>query len=178
MKIYINLIPQKEKNNLQAEKIVGCILKLSFSTVLAILVLVGFLFSCIIIIDVQENVYQEEIEKIKSNEYNKTIQETKQEAQKYNKKAALLNKRLEDHKNWKTIEELNEILPSGVFHSSLSVSSEEIEMAGFARTRDDLIKLEERLREKDFFQNAKIPISSFTSRENINFEVTFKYGNE
>lgn len=171
-------MPQKEKDNLQAEKIVGCILKLSFSTILAILVLVGFLFSCIVIIGVKENVYQEELEKIKSNKYNKTIQETKQEAQKYNKKASLLNKRLEEHKNWKTIEELNEILPPGVFYSSLSISSKEIEMTGFAKTREDLIKLEERLQENDFFKNAKIPISSFTSRENINFEVTFKYGNE
>jgi Tfp pilus assembly protein PilN len=171
-------MPQKEKDDLRADKIVGYILKLGFSSFLAILVLVGFLFSCMVIIDVQEDVYKKEVEKMKDNKYNKIIQETKREVEKYNKEASLLNKKLNERKKWKILEELNKTLPSGVFYSSLAVSSKDIKMSGFAGTREDLIKLEENLQESNFFKGAQIPISSFTSKENINFDVSLKYEKE
>jgi Tfp pilus assembly protein PilN len=176
MKILINLLPEEKKKKLRTNEISVWLLRVGFLVVLAIIVFASFLASFLFVIDIQKKVYEEEIEKIRSSENNILIQEAKKKIRNYNQKAGLIEENLSsDGYYWKIIQKLNETLPGGVYYSQVELSQEKILMKGFAEKREDLINFEKRIRESEHFQNVEFPISSFTSKENINFEIVFKH---
>ncbi|MFO7807565.1 MAG: PilN domain-containing protein [Candidatus Moraniibacteriota bacterium] len=175
MKISINLLPEERKRKLRINKLTSWLFGVGFSMVLAAMVFAGFLASCAFVVDIQKDIYQEEVEKIKSNENSQLISRARNEVQDYYKKASLIDDNLTGTYYWQLIQDLNEILPESLFYSELILNKDQVTMKGFAEKRVDLIKFEEKLQENDRFQDIEFPISSFTSKENINFETVFKY---
>ena len=52
------------------------------------------------------------------------------------------------------------------------------QISGIAPLRNDLVKLQENLKESSYFTDIKTPISNFIQKENINFIITGNLTNE
>ncbi|MDZ7612123.1 MAG: PilN domain-containing protein [Candidatus Moranbacteria bacterium] len=179
MRITINLLPKERKSKLKADKWAGWFLNVGISAVLAILVFAGFLYSSTWVIDIQKDSFSQDMEKARSSSYNKTIREAENSVNDYYQKAGVADKNISSQPHfWNVINDLGRLLPEGVYYSDLKISGEEVALEGFAEKRNQLVELEKALKESDKFSQVKIPISSFTSKENINFNINLKHKGE
>ena len=71
---------------------------------------------------------------------------------------------------------LGQILPADLWLNDLSLNkaSSEIKMRGFAKTRTDLLNLQNALKESGAFSEINIPISAILQKDNPEFFVTAK----
>lgn len=80
-------------------------------------------------------------------------------------------------KTTKILEEISQILPSGIYLTNLSINRDEktIEcaLAGFSPTREVLLKFKENLEKRENFQEVYFPLASWAKPTNINFTVNF-----
>lgn len=172
MKKTINLLPKERKNNLKWKKFNLFLLKNGLIFVLATVVFLVFLISNLFILNIYKKINQDEIKKEESSGLNKTINEAKKEIdEKHMETEEFLKVFSKGDSYWVYLDEINQSLPEEVYFKELNLDKENLEIKGWSETRNDLLKFEESLKQKEIFKEIEMPISNLTSQENINFEI-------
>lgn len=172
MKKTIDLLPKERKDLLQLERTNRFIFKSGLIVIFAIVLLILFLTSMLFIINIYNRANQEETSRVEKGEINGLIQETKREIDNYYLKTEQLVKEISQRKNYfDYLAKINELLPEEIFYSKIIIEEEKIKLEGLAKNRDDLVRFKEILSKEQFFNEVEMPISNFTSQENVNFEI-------
>lgn len=174
MKAYPNLLPEEKGKEIEIKRVSWLIAGQCARLVLVVLIFAGTLFSFNIILKIKlsalENVHSLEQAQEKFQEvgkYEKKFRET-------NIRTAQLSKIQSEHLYWsKTLRELSKIIFDGVSITSLATENYKISLAGKTRTRDDLIRLQDKINSSDCFDGAEAPVSSLALKENVDFLMEF-----
>lgn len=173
MKITINLLPLKNKEEIRIQQFAGMVFKIGFSAVFAVVVFVIFLFSCLFIIDLQEKIVAEETSQLEKVNVYGEVRKTHDLVDEYYKNTEQLEKALSDQISHVLIlEKINDLIPDNLFLEQISIVDGKIIIKGFSSNRESLIEFRDKLEKSDLFDSVEAPISNFTASENINFTFT------
>lgn len=173
----INLLPQKEKQDIQKEE------QLKQVIIFGFLALFCFIFFYLILLfvkfDINKRLHQQE-EALKQEEEKFEMSKTKN----LEEEIALLNKDIavvdSYYKNKfylsDIIEELSEIKPSQIYLTNISynVESREVGVLGFSPKRENLSALKQNLEQSEKIKDIYFPASNWIKAENIDFFIRFK----
>lgn len=176
----INLLPPEEKIALIREEQLKLVLILGIVFLSALLSLILILFSIKIYISGQTNsekiIFNQEEKKFKSAEF----QKLQEEIILTNKTLSDLNSFYQNQINFTEIlEKISGILPSGVYLTTLSLSSSgsgilDCSVSGFAPTREVLLDFKDNLESIEIFKEFYFPLTNLVKSTNIDFNLSFK----
>jgi len=173
MKRSINLLPVERKNEIKLDCFNRFAFKMGSITVFAILLFVGFLFSNLFIIGIYSKINQDEMNSVDSGELNSVIQEAKTEIDNYYSETSQVVEEFSSRAPyWDYLNEINQLLPEEVYYSKINMEPGIIKLEGVAVNRSDLVEFKNSLEQVDYFKEVEMPISSFTSQENVKYEIT------
>jgi Tfp pilus assembly protein PilN len=181
MKNMINLLPLSEKQNLSEER------QLKITLISGVVLLFFFTALVLVLAAVDLSVYsQAQAEKTllsyKEEEFSKTgAQDFKEEITNMNSTLNFLNSFYETKIDMiGFIEKIAKLLPEGVYLESLSVfadlkdeSSFLVSLSGRAPTIDDVINLNDNLKNNSQVSQVSFPSDTWLGKEDIIFNVTF-----
>ncbi len=174
MKICLNLLPEEKKKKLKRKKTFWLIIRQEVLFLFAVVFLITLLLSTNFILKIQ-------LEGMGSTDAPEQFRQSYQDIQTYenkfketNEKTAAFLKIAKSHFYWSAIlDRLSSVTPDGISISSLITKDYQISLAGKAKSRDDLLKLQENVGKDDCFNNINVPLSNFVTKENIDFQVDF-----
>jgi len=172
-----NLLPQAfQERLLFAQKIrrASTSIKIFFG-LLATLSL--FLIFTLVYLQKQDALFSEELALIKGTQQNTTIIKIQRDIEHFNNEVKRLFS-APPSSNWSSILiELSTITPQGMSFDSLSLEgkgrSEQVNLRGKARRREDIIQFEKALRQSVFFSKIVSPLSNYQRAENVTFQLSF-----
>lgn len=172
----INLLPLPEKERVYKNLLTRQVRSLG---VLVVTVLVGssiFILNTMVFLKVQSKEFKQNLsaEGLDAGTYQaKSLEDT---IKKLNVRLAKYREFRSDQVSWLDIfRNLQEVVPSGANLTAMSVDSKEgkVILSGQARSRDDVVLMEGRLKKSDFFERVESPISNFLEKQDARFSFTF-----
>lgn len=170
MKIDINILPYGEREKLKEEKKIGFALKLAFSFVAVLLFTnaVLFLMQMVLGIEYQAAKYSSEKSAVKNTEKEDQLERTFEDT---NKQVANFSRIGSGIPNWaRVLVRVSELCPDGIRISRLSAEENQIEIAGFAKTRDDFLDFQNSLKAEGFQFSSDI--SNLVASRDFNFDLS------
>jgi Tfp pilus assembly protein PilN len=172
----INLLPAERKNIIKTDNFNQFLFKVGFVVIFSILLFIVFLLANLFIINIYKKINQDEIKRTESGELSVIIQKAKTKIDdnylKTNQSVIEIKKRIS---YWNYLNQINQVLPENVYYSKLTLEAGKMKLEGLAKNRNDLVKFKEILEQDKNFTEVKMPISNFTSQENINFEINLEF---
>jgi len=173
----INLLPPQERKRLELTKfsflLISFGIRLVIILIIFVIILITTYFSLLILVKSQDN----SIEARQNDEKVQYQIEIEEKIKKVNQEANNIFIKQSEIIVWTPIlEELSRINPNGLYLINFSYrsSSEQIDITGWAKDRDGLLKFEEMLKESSYFQEVESPLSNLIKQTDINFSFTVK----
>lgn len=172
---YLNLLPKTEKEALKLKWQTKRIYFLGGGLFLVFLLFIGQLWSLKVILFSQLQVLEKEVQDIYQGEELAQVVILEDQIKLFNDSLALIRKINQDKPIWsQVLIKLSQLLPPDTRLSRVQFSSEtKSSISGWAKTRQDLLKLKENLEQSPEFSELEYPLSSLLQPENINFHFKF-----
>jgi len=175
MKIYLNLLPEEKKEEIKRRK---TFLKVLHSEVIFSMPIVAF-FVILATISFFLKEKSQGMEMIYGLD---NSQKEYRELKNYENSFGEINIKINDilklqkgHNNWAGIfYKLNNAIPENVYLSDLATVDYKISIAGKAKTREDFLKFQEKIKSEECFSDVGVPLSNLVSKENVGFQIDFK----
>ena len=179
MKIYLDLLPEEKKQEIKKKR---DFLKIIQNEFLFSIPIIAF-FLIILTVNFSLKIRTQAVE---NNSNTGNSQKDYQELERYqnsfneiNLKTSAMFKIQKDHLNWLNVfRKMNEIVPENVNLSDLVTINYGISLAGKAKTRDDFLKFQEKIKAGSCFSDVEVPLSSLVSKENVEFQINLKVKEE
>ena len=168
----INLLPEKRKENIRLRVLNNFILKIGLVSFMAIWLFILFLIANIFVLNIYKNINQSRVGNKESNEMNAIIQQSKRAIDSQYTESEEVSKNFKSRiPYWEYLNQVNQILPEKVYFTKIEIKENIISIDGFAENRNDLVAFKNSLESVEIFKQVEMPISNFTSQENINFVI-------
>lgn len=172
MKIYLDLLPEKRKQEIKRKKLFRSILHEEFLFSLPIVLFIIMLLNIYYILTLQRNV-------LISQHLSQQSQEKYQQLNVYEEKFKQINsidqelKKIQDgHLRWQNIFlELSRLVPDGVYVSNISTKNFKVFLNGKAKTRDSLIDFKNKLETSACFEEINVPLSNLVVKDDVDFQI-------
>lgn len=177
--IKLNLLPQKEKDDYKTEIMRRFVVFFSIGILIIMTVFALLLGAEYLILQFQLNPEMQRLSAEKETEKFKKAEEFENQIKEINRKTSLvLNAKSQSSP---ILPILEKITKSGAGDNSylktiiIDSSSGNINIKGFALTRDQVIKIQDNLQKEKSFINIGAPYSNFLKQKNIDFSFDFKF---
>ncbi len=175
MRIYLDLLPEERKQEEKKKKLFRKILWQELRFLLPVISFIVILIATNINLKIQlnslNNIYLTE----QSREGYKNLKEYEEKFREINLKTSSISKFQERHFYWSHLfYRLSDLMPEGVFINGLSTKDYQVSLTGKAKTRENLLLFQERIKSSDCFSEVNVPLSNLVSRENVDFQLDFK----
>lgn len=175
MKVLLNLLPERHRVNIRRKFYDRFFLRQAVILFCICVFYVGILGS--IFFAVWEN--RKSVEGMISSQSNATSESRQLEQYETsfrdaNVVSARSNRYYAGHLSWtRLLVSLDGLIPDGISLTSLSTKDYRVFLSGTARTRDDFLSLESRLKGSECLSDFKEPVSNLFSSQNVDFQVDF-----
>ena len=176
MKILLNLLPEEEKritqNRLRSRFLLWQLFLLFLLEIFYLTLSIGMY----LLLDFQfESTQSLEVPRDEivfvQNEKLKNYQDTFHGV---NETTAIIGKIERSHLHFTQVFRLlNELLPPGIMVGTLSTKEYSVSLSGMAAKREDLLLLDEKMKNSECITEVNIPLSNLFSQENIDFQIDF-----
>lgn len=172
MKIYLDLLPAERKEEIKKKKAFKTLIHQEIRLFIPVIFFTAVLLAINFNLKIQLN----GLEKSSSIEQSQDeYQELKSYEEKFsdiNSKVSAVSNFQSKHLYWSSaFEELSKVIPDGAHITNLATKDYKISLAGKAKTRDDLLAFQERIKSSDCFANVNVPLPNLVSKENVVFQV-------
>lgn len=175
MKTLLNLLPEEQRDILQRRLRFRFLLWQVFLVFMLEIFYVSILVSIYFILDVQAN----NLELMSAAE--NSSQREEQALDRYERKFREMNERIGtvariEHEHLRFSEALlllDGVLSENVRINRLTTKDYTVLLSGKAKTRDDLLQLEDRLKGLSCVEDVHVPISNLFSQKDVDFQVDF-----
>lgn len=173
----INLLPKKEKKELKLHILQHCAFVIGIFLIGIILSLMLFCASAWFIL------YRVHAQAQTNNDLFEQAQELEKQVASLNKElSGFINKRLEyiDQlqkqriDSWAILERLSQITPSNIRLDLLELDNDKVQISGYAKTREDVLKFQQALDQESLFIEIYSPLSNFVKQKDVDFFFSFK----
>lgn len=175
--ITLNLVPQTEKENYQTEISRRFVVFFSIGCFVIFLAFVGLLIVSYLFIYFQIGPETKRLEVEKQTEKAKKVVEFEKQIKDINMKLnAITNAKKQIVPAMKIVEETFSTVNDGAYLKSIvyDKNTSTVSIKGFARTRNDALKIEENIKKNPLFAELNSPYSNFLKQTNIDFIFDFK----
>ena len=175
----INLLPKEfKKNFLHEQKRRLLVFVFIFLFVIEFMFAAVF-FASYFLLSSQQDFVSRNLASLEENKSIQELQDIEKEIKKMNAVALLVTNNLDtQNRIYDFLLKISNVVGDGVYLRSLNINYKtgEISIFGFAKTRDDVISLEKRLKNLSFTDASsfKSPKSNILRKEEINFSFNFK----
>jgi Tfp pilus assembly protein PilN len=174
MKIYIDLLPRERKQEMKKSKIFRTIIRQE----IRLLIPLFFFMVVLAAINFNLGIQAEAIEKASSFSQNqKEYQDLKlfeDSFKEVNAKTSFASNLQQGHIYWSNIfQELENVIPEGVYLTDVSNRDYQLVIAGKAKTRDNLLEFQDNIKNSECFMNINMPLSNLVNKEDIVFQMDF-----
>jgi len=174
MRIYLDLLPEEKKEEIKRKKI---FLKVVRSELFFSVPIVAF-FVILATINFSLREKTKEIERVygmdNSQKEYKELESYENSFGEINAKINNIFKLQRGHNDWSNIfYRLSDTVPENVYLSDLATVDYRISIAGKAKTREDFLKFQEKIKSEECFSDVEVPLSNLVSKENVGFQVDF-----
>jgi len=173
----LNLLPPQLKKELELTELGQWLasfgLRLATILIIFTLILVTTYFSIFILIKTQNDL----IEERKGDQRIQHQAEIENKIEQVNEQARQIFIKQDQIITWiPLLEELSQVTPSGVYliNFSFRAIDNQINLTGWARDRDRLLRFEELLNESPYFDEINVPLTNLIKQTDINFNFTLK----
>jgi len=173
----LNLLPPKEKEKLELDNLNQLIFFLAIRIAIFLLIFTLLLITTYYCLSI---LLKEQKRLIEINENDIKIQQLvkmEEKIKNVNQQLHKINLKQKELVVWTpALEELSKITPSGVYliNFSYRLSNNEINLSGWAESRDKLINFKDSLEESALFVNLESPLSNLIKQTDINFSFTLE----
>lgn len=173
MNISINFLPQSRKDEIKNLKHIGVVMRVGIMAILALCLLVFFLKAIAFSIKIEKDFIEGELLRFEKSAGYLETKKAQDSLREYSKTAKVIKVGLRDKKDYtELISKINSMIPEGIILNKLSLDSKELVLSGVALKRENLLFLEQKLKEDAQFKKIDSPISNLVSDTNAAF--TFK----
>lgn len=175
MDVYLDLLPEGKKEEIKKKKIFWLVIRQEVRLFIPLALFIAMLFAINFNIGFQlsslEKFYaleqsQKEYQELKS--YEDKFRET-------NFRVSLASTLQSGHLRWSSVlKKISEAVPERVNLKKLATKDYSVSVSGAARTRDDFLIFEEKIKTSDCFSEVNTPLSNLISKENVVFQIDFK----
>jgi len=169
MKIEINVLPDKQKEKIKEEKKIGFVLKMAFAFVAILLLVNSVLYFMRIVLNIEYQAAKESSEAslVRSSGKENQLEKVFQDA---NSQMANVSKISSNIPNWaRVLVRISELSPEGIRLSQLSADGSQLKISGFAKTRDDFLSFQDKLKAEGF--QFSVDISNLVASDDFNFDL-------
>jgi Tfp pilus assembly protein PilN len=175
MKIYLDLLPGDRKEEIEKKRIFWKI----FRQEILFFMPISFFIAILITTNITLKIQLDSLEKTGSLEQS---QEKYQELKNYEGKFRQINLQVnslsnfqKNHLHWfNAISEVSNTVPDGIYISGLTTKDFNISLSGKAKTRDDLLALQDKLNANKCFKNLNVPLSNLVNKDDVDFQIDFE----
>ena len=172
MKIYLNLLPEERKNKIKRRKLVRLIMGQWIRLFFVVLIFISTLLSFNFVLKMQLGALEITRSLEESREEFQKISQYEETFKKTNKQIAFISNIQAGHFYWSEIlSKLERAVSDEISITGLTAENNQILLTGKAKTRDDLVKFKNIINNTDCFNSAKVPVSNFIAKENIDFQM-------
>lgn len=168
--IWLNLLPPREKTELKLLRLYLVVKELIF------LLLVGLIAMAIILLLAKHNLQLQLAEVIADTTLTSGVQLSNNEIRTFKAQLVRLQQIQDSYRPWtRMVPKLLDLLPPGVTLDELTVDrSGGLVLGAVAATRDDLLRLRDRLNASGLIEPFDIPLDELLRRTNINVTLKLK----
>lgn len=178
MKIYLDLLPEGKKEEIRKNKIFLNIIRQEIMLTIPIASFAFILFFVVFCLNMKISILEENSTKDLTDDY-KELRTYENKFKEINLKTSEVYNIQKNHLNWSNLfSRLSEVVGENVYLSDLTTDNYKISLAGKAKTRDDFLKFQERIKSDGCFENVDVPLSSLVSKENLEFQMDFEIKEE
>ena len=173
----LNLLPPEEINKLEAKQFIGLLRNFSIWILFFLIIFIIFLSSIIFYFSIILKAQNELIEIRKNNERTQYLTEIEDKIKELNKNLIKIRLKQKEMIIWTPIiEELSEIIPTGIYLTDLSYqeSLEKLSLRGIANTRENFLNFQDRLNKSSCFEEIEAPLSNLIKKNNVDFVFNIK----
>jgi len=172
----LNLLPKKEKEDLKRRLLNRYISFFGLFLIAIILFLIAILVAIYSVLYLtQTRIKQSNVLFTQAQELEKQVSSLNKDLADFiNQRLEYINKIEKEKIYWsQVLEKLTQTIPNNIRLSSLEID-EKVKIAGYAKTRDDLILLQKILEREPQFKELESPLSNFVKQQDIDFFFAFK----
>lgn len=179
MKIYLNLLPEDRKKELNRNKKLRLIIKREFLFFLPVLVFTIILLNIYFILGIQKTSKLVSGSQEQSQGQYQELKTFEEKFKQINDKTILLSKIQKEHIYWSwLIQKLSELTSVEIFFNEISTKDYQVFLLGRAKTRDNLISFKDALINSGCAENVNMPLSNLVTKENVDFQIDFMVKSE
>lgn len=174
MKIYLDLLPQKKKQEIKRKKLFRSILSEEILFLFPVLVFIVILANIYYVLTVQRDMSIAAHSLEQSQDKYQQLSTYEEKFKKINEISQVLTKIQSGHLHWEKIfQELSNITPDGVTVSDFSTKNYKIFLLGTAKTRDELLDFKSKLESSACFKDINVPLSNLVVKDDVDFQMDF-----
>jgi Tfp pilus assembly protein PilN len=172
MKIYIDLLPKKIKDELKRKKLFRTILHEQFLFIIPILAFIAILFNIYYLLDSEKKSIIRAKSVAESQDNYQELSSYEEKFQQVNAITENILKIQNKHFHWLTIfGKMSANIPDGVTITDFSNKDFKIFLVGRAINRDTLLGFKDKLESDNCFENINVPLSNLVVKDNIDFQM-------
>ena len=172
MKIYLDLLPQQRKQEIKRKKLFRKILKGEILFLFPFIVLIVILLNIYYILTLQKNITVTAYSAQQSQDKYQQLGIYEEKFRQVNTLIKTMGKIQTGHLYWyRFFQQLNEVIPEGIYITDLSTKDYTIFLVGKAKTRDDLLNFKNSLEASACFKNINIPLSNLVVKNDVDFQI-------
>lgn len=175
MRIYLDLIPGDRKEEIKRRKTFRKIFRQGLRFLFPVIFFIAILLAINLNLKIQLGSLDKTYSLEQSQEKYKELKLYEDKFREINARSLLISKFQEEHMHWSHIfSQLSNLVPEGVFVRVLTTKDYQISLAGKAKTREDLLAFQEKIKSSPCFTEINVPLSNLVSKENVDFQIDFK----
>lgn len=179
MKIYLDLLPEERKEKIIRNKSFSRIIRQEIMMTIPVAAFVFIIFFVIFCLNIKIASIENGVDPKNLSDSYKELKTYEKKFKEVNLKSQEISKIQNNHLNWSILfHKLGEITSEKIYFSDLTTDNYGVSLAGKAKTRDDLLIFQEKLKLENCFSDVNVPLSSLVSKEDLDFQLDFKIKEE
>lgn len=179
MRISINLLPPEKKEALEKRQKLKLIVWQEMMLFFIVIIFLMILGSINLILKIQLEGIQNISESEKAGGAAQELEKFEGDFRRINSQIGVLHNIWKNDLHWsRFFKELNDVVDESVALHGLTTKNFQVFISGRANSRDDLLKLQEKINASPCFAEANIPLSNLVTKDNVDFQIDFKIKDE
>ena len=174
----LNLLPSQEKRNLELVELSRLLVSLASWILIFLIIFTLFLVSTYFSLSILLKEQKKLIEIRQSDAQMQSLLEIEERIKQTNQIVKQVYSKQQEIVLWTPLlEEITEIVPSGIYLTNLSyrVTNNQITLNGWANQRENLLRFQKSLEESSFFEEVKAPLANLVKQKDIDFSFTLQF---
>jgi Tfp pilus assembly protein PilN len=175
MKIYLDLLPKERKEEMEKNRIFWKIFRQEILFLLPVVIFIITLVTTNFILKIQLDSLEKTGSTEQSQDKYRELKNYEEKFRKVNSQVSAISNFQEGHLYWyRALSQISDVVPEGVYVNTFVTKDFKVSLSGKAKTREDLISFQDRIKSNECLKNLNVPLSNLVNKNNVDFQIDFE----